>query len=205
MYIPKHFKVDDLDEIKDFIINNDFGTIITTDNNRPVATHTPMMLNEENGEWTLTGHISKGNGQWQTFDGHENTLLIFKGPDAYISSTWYEGENVPTWNYESVHLYGSCSLLSEDELERDLINLLDKYEGHDPEGATWDNISDDTRKQIRGIAGFKVKVKEVQAAYKMSQNRNETDYHNVIASLEERNMGDDQEISREMKRIRDEK
>ena len=205
LYIPKHFKIDDMDEIKNFIIHNNFGTIITTDNDRPVATHTPMILNEENGEWTITGHISKGNTQWQTFDGHENTLLIFKGPHAYISSTWYEDENVPTWNYQSVHLYGHCSLLNEEELRQDLANLLDKYEGHSQNGATWENLSEGTQSQIKGIVGFKVKVQEVQAAYKMSQNRNETDYQNVLEALDERSMGDDNKISREMKRIRDEK
>lgn len=202
MYIPKHFKVENLEEIKKFIFHHDFGTIVTTENDKPVATHTPMILNEEDGEWTITGHISKGNTQWQTFDDHENTLLIFKGPDAYISSTWYESENVPTWNYQSVHLYGHCSLLNEDELQKDLVNLLDKYEGHSQNGATWENLSADTQSQIKGIAGFKVKVEEVQAAYKMSQNRNEVDYKNVTEALDMRNTGDDQKISREMKRIR---
>lgn len=203
MYIPKHFKIDDIEEIKNFIIHNDFGTIITTDNNRPVATHTPMMLNEENGEWTITGHISKGNTQWQTFDDYENTLLIFKGPHAYISSTWYEGENVPTWNYQSVHLYGRCALLSEEELREDLVNLIEKHEGQSEGGMTWENLSEESQAKIKGIVGFKVIVQEVQAAYKMSQNRNETDYQNVMEALEARHSGHDKEISREMKRIRD--
>lgn len=205
MYIPKHFKIDDMDEIKKFITNNNFATIITSDNGRPVATHTPTMLNEENGEWTITGHISKGNAQWKTFDGHENTLLIFNGPHAYVSSAWYEGENVPTWNYQSIHLYGHCSLLSEKELQEDLVNLLEKHEGRSESGSTWENLSVDSQAQIKGIVGFKVKVLEVQAAYKMSQNRNETDYQNVVEALETRNSGDDKKISREMKRIRYEK
>lgn len=202
LYIPKHFKVEDLKEVKSFINQHDFGTIITMEEGRPLATHTPMILNEEDGEWTITGHISKGNEQWKTFDDHENTLIIFKGPDAYISSTWYEDENVPTWNYQSVHLYGHCRQMTETEMEADLIKLLDKYEGHNPDGATWDNLSEDTRKQIKGIVGFKVKVEEVQSAYKMSQNRKEDDYQSIIHELGERDELMDEEISREMKRIR---
>lgn len=202
MYIPKYFEVEDIEEVKSFIDKHDFGTIITTEDGKPLATHTPMILNEEDGEWTITGHISKGNPQWKTFDEHENTLIIFKGPDAYISSTWYEDENVPTWNYQSVHVYGQCHKMTEPELEGDLINLLDKYEGHDPNGATWDHLSEETRKQIKGIVGFKVKVEEVQAAYKMSQNRKKEDYQNIIDTLDDRARGDDEEISREMKRIR---
>ncbi|MCD2138539.1 FMN-binding negative transcriptional regulator [Salinicoccus halitifaciens] len=203
MYIPKHFKVDDIDEIKNFINQNGFGTIITVKDGKPQATHTPMILEEDAaGEWTITGHISKGNDQWKSFDGHENTLLMFQGPHAYISSTWYEDENVPTWNYQSVHLYGHCRQMTETEMETDLIKLLDKYEGHDSDGATWDNLSETTRKQIKGIVGFKVKVEEVQAAYKMSQNRNEDDYQNIVHELNERDELMDEEISREMKRIR---
>lgn len=203
MYIPKHFKVEDIEEVKSFINQYDFATIITVKDGRPAATHTPVILNEEDGEWTITGHISKGNEQWKTFDGHEDTLVIFKGPDAYISSTWYEGENVPTWNYQSVHLYGKCSLLNEEELQKDLVNLLEKHEGKSKNGATWENLSEDSQAQIKGIAGFKVKVQEVQAAYKMSQNRNETDHSNITEALDTRNTGDDQKISREMKRIKE--
>lgn len=203
MYIPKHFKVEDIEEVKSFINQYDFATIITVIDGRPAATHTPVILNEEDGEWTITGHISKGNEQWKTFDGHEDTLLIFNGPHAYISSTWYEGENVPTWNYQSVHLYGKCSLLNEEELQKDLVNLLEKHEGKSKNGATWENLSEDSQAQIKGIAGFKVKVQEVQAAYKMSQNRNETDHSNITEALDTRNTGDDQKISREMKRIKE--
>lgn len=203
MYIPKHFKVENIEEVKSFINQYDFATIITVKDGRPAATHTPVILNEEDGEWTITGHISKGNEQWKTFDGHEDTLLIFNGPHAYISSTWYEGENVPTWNYQSVHLYGKCSLLNEEELQKDLVNLLEKHEGRSKNGATWENLSEDSQAQIKGIAGFKVKVQEVQAAYKMSQNRNETDHSNITEALDTRNRGDDQKISREMKRIKE--
>jgi transcriptional regulator len=203
MYIPKHFKIDDLDEIKNFINQHGFGTIITVTDGKPQATHTPMMLQEDSaGEWTITGHISKGNDQWKSFDDHKNTLLMFQGPHAYISSTWYEDENVPTWNYQSVQLYGHCTSLEEDELQKDMIRLLDQYEGHNPDGVTWQNLSESPKRKIKGIAGFKVKVEEVHAAYKMSQNRSDTDYQNIIEALDMRAMDDDIKISREMKRLR---
>lgn len=203
MYIPKHFKVDDPDEIKNFINQHGFGTIITVKDGKPRATHTPMMLQEDAaGEWTITGHISKGNDQWKSFDDHENTLLMFQGPHAYISSTWYEDENVPTWNYQSVQLYGHCTLLEEDELQKDMIRLLDQYEGHDPDGATWQNLSESPKRKIKGIAGFKVKVEEAHAAYKMSQNRTDADYQSIIEALDKRALDDDKKISREMKRLR---
>ncbi len=73
--------------------------------------------------------------------------------------------------------------MSEDELQQDLIRLLNKYDSHRSNPATWENLSSDTKKQIKGIVGFKVKVNEVQASYKLSQNRSQIDYQNIIDEL----------------------
>jgi transcriptional regulator len=91
---------------------------------------------------------------------------------------------VPTWNYQAVHLYGTARLLSEEELEQDLANLLLKYEKHRKDPVLWDKLSPSLlEKELKGIVGFQIEVKEIQAAYKMSQNRNEADYANIIDQL----------------------
>ena len=130
--------------------------------------------------------MAYANPQWKTFEGeNENVLVMFQGPHAYISSSWYEHENVPTWNYQAVHVYGSASIMSEQELEKDLISLLQKYEHHRKDPVLWETLSPQTKKQIKGIVGFKINIQEVQAAYKLSQNRNDEDYHNIIDKLNE--------------------
>jgi transcriptional regulator len=184
MYIPKCYQVTDINEIRDFIVNNSFGTIVTTDQGKPIATHLPLELHQKGDEYYLSGHMAYANTQWKTLEpNNENVLVMYQGPHAYISSSWYESENVPTWNYQSVHIYGTAHIMKGEELEEDLRLQLQKYEQHRKNAALWENLSSQTKKQIKGIVGFKIKVQEVQAAYKLSQNRNEKDYQNIIQKL----------------------
>src|SRR5699024_6280016 len=128
------------------------------------------------------------NPQWKTMkNGKEKVLVIFQGPHAYISSTWYQHENVPTWNYQAIHVYGMPRILNDQELEEDLTALLEKYERHRSPAVLWENMSSETKKQIKGIVGFEIKIEEIQAAYKLSQNRNEVDYQQIIQQLKQEN------------------
>lgn len=185
MYIPRHFKVTNFDEIKEFIQKNAFGTIVSIKHGKPIATHLPLELHEQGDDYFVTGHMAYANPQWKTFETENDVLVMYQGPHAYISSSWYKSENVPTWNYQSVHLYGTARIMNEQELQEDLILLLQKYEHHRRNAALWENLSPQTKKQIKGIVGFKIKIQEVQAAYKLSQNRNNEDYHNIIDKLNE--------------------
>lgn len=186
MYIPKYYKVNNVDEIYDFIQQNAFGTIVTTEQGKPIATHLPLGFTKEGDDYYITGHMAYANPQWKTFEEeNENVLVMYQGPHAYISSSWYEHENVPTWNYQAVHVYGTACIMSEQELEEDLIALLQKYEHHREQAVLWETLSPQTKKQIKGIVGFKIKIEEIQAAYKLSQNRNDEDYDRIIDKLNE--------------------
>lgn len=184
MYIPKYYKISDFDEIREFVQHNSFGTLVTTHKGRPIATHLPLQLVKEGEDYYVTGHVAYGNQQWRTLETYEEVLVMFQGPQAYISSSWYKQENVPTWNYQAVHLYGKAEILSEEELKRDLVGLMEKHEKNREDPVLWDTLSPSLlEKELKGIVGFKLKVGEIQAAYKMSQNRNERDYKNIIEQL----------------------
>ncbi|WP_239706250.1 MULTISPECIES: FMN-binding negative transcriptional regulator [unclassified Mammaliicoccus] len=183
MYIPKHYQMKDYQEIKNFMTKYNFATVVTVDELKPIATHLPVIINEHDDALFISGHFARGNKQWRTMDNNEDVLIIFHGPHGYISSTWYETEDVPTWDYQSIHVYGKSVLLNEHQLKEDLKVLLDKYESEHRGGATWENLSDQTKKQIKGIVGFKVKVDKLEAAYKLSQNRSETDKENIVIHL----------------------
>lgn len=186
MYTPKYFKVTNVEEILNFVQENSFGTLITTVQEKPIGTHLPMQIIKEGDDYYITGHMAYGNPQWRTLEICENILVMFQGPHAYISSSWYEKENVPTWNYQAVHVYGKASILSEEELKQDLTKLLQKYEKHRKNPVLWEGLSPQLlNKELKGIVGFKIKVQEIQAAYKLSQNRNEEDYNNIINKLYE--------------------
>ncbi|SCA84261.1 Protease synthase and sporulation protein PAI 2 [Bacillus glycinifermentans] len=185
MYIPKYYKVTNADEIWDFVQENSFGTIVTTERGKPIATHLPLGLNKKGDDCYITGHVAYGNPQWRTFESCEDVLVMFQGPHAYISSSWYAHEEVPTWNYQAVHVYGKASILEKDELVEELTIMMEKYEKHREHPILWDKLSPQLlESQLKGIVGFKIKVGEIQAAYKLSQNRNETDYMNIIDQLQ---------------------
>ncbi|MFJ5794361.1 FMN-binding negative transcriptional regulator [Bacillus atrophaeus] len=205
MYIPKYYKVTNVDDIWDFVQNNSFGTIVTTAQGKPIATHLPLQLMKEGGTYYITGHIAYGNPQWRTFETCEDVLVMFQGPHAYISSSWYEKENVSTWNYQAVHLYGTASILNEEELKHDLTMLLQKYEKHRKNPILWDKLSPQLlESQLKGIVGFKIKVGEIQASYKLSQNRNEKDYMNIIDQLQNEGNPNSKQMAELMeKRLKD--
>ncbi len=202
MYIPKYFKVKNVDEILGFVQKNSFGTIVTTKQGKPIATHLPFGLNKKGDDYYITGHMAYGNPQWRTFETSEDVLVMFQGPHAYISSSWYEEENVPTWNYQAVHVYGKASILEKDELIEDLTIMLEKYEGNRENSVLWDKLSPHLlERELKGIVGFKIKVGEILAAYKLSQNRNETDYMNIIDKLQNEGNPNSKQTAEQMEKI----
>ena len=108
MYIPKAFEVTDLSTLHEFIETYSFGTLVTVAGEQPVATRLPLILDRARGRnGSLLGHVARTNPQWRSFDGDRQCLVMFDGPHAYISPSWYAtSPAVPTWNYAAVHVYG---------------------------------------------------------------------------------------------------
>jgi transcriptional regulator len=101
-----------------------------------------------------------------------------------VSSSWYNHENVPTWNYIAVHVYGKLSILNEQELMGSLNRLVDKYESNSVNPVKVEKLSENTLRSIKGIVGFKIKIENIHSAYKLSQNRNDEDHHNIVKELQ---------------------
>lgn len=190
MYIPRRYEEKDREKIFAFIRENSFGILISVQDGRPLGTHIPL-LPEKNaaGEDVLMGHISKGNEQKHTLQNGAKVLVIFTGPHAYISPRWYTQPNVPTWNYIAVHVYGTVQLIEGEELKAAVTRLTNKYEGAMPHPMKVEEIPEKVfQDDLRGIVGFAIRIDEIQAAYKLSQNRDAVSYHNVVDQLEQ---GDD--------------
>lgn len=116
-------------EVLDFIQKNSFATLYTHVEGRPWATHLPVFLEgKPEGKFVLHGHLAKANSQWKHLTQSEEVMVVFHGPHAYISSSWYTHENVPTWNYLAVHVYGKVRLIEGEELMHHLKSLVDQYE-----------------------------------------------------------------------------
>ncbi len=200
MHTPQDYKQENLATVKDFLQKNAFGILINKTENRYWGTHIPLELGvDEQGNDVLYGHISKANPQWKYFDAEEEILAIFPGPHTYVSASWYDHENVSTWNYVAVHVYGKLAVLSEAEVMQSLRRLMDKYEATSEHPVDWEKLSPRTLMQAKGVVGFKIVITDIQATYKLSQNRHDKDYQNIISELEKRNDFDDAAVANIMR------
>lgn len=198
MYTPPHYSNDDIEEIKDFLRNNSFGILINIVDNKPWGTHIPLELEtDDEGNDILVGHIAKANPQWKYFKDDAEVLCIFNGPHAYVSSSWYKEEEVPTWNYIAVHVYGTLKILTEEETMASMHRLVDKYEQSSKNPISLNNLSSKTLRQVKGVVGFKVAVSDIQATYKLSQTRAD-DHHEILSELKERPDAGSQGIAKYM-------
>lgn len=185
MYTPDLYKNDNPEEIRTFLKENSFGILINQTNGKLCATHIPIELEiNSDGKEILQGHISKLNPQAEGFKENDQVLAVFTGPHSYISSSWYDHENVPTWNYLAVHVYGKIKIVDYETSVEQLKKLVDKYEVHSENPVRVEDLSAKTMREARGIFGFEIEIEEIQATKKLSQNRDDHNYKNIITELE---------------------
>lgn len=185
MYTPEPYKNENEEEIKKFLDQNSFGILVNQTNGKLCATHIPLVLDtNKNGNKILCGHIARENPQWKGFTDNDQILAIFSGPHAYISSSWYDHENVPTWNYIAVHVYGNIKIIEGEAVVDSLKKLVDKYEQNSENPVRVENLSKKTMLQTRGIVAFEIEITAIQCTKKLSQNRDDKNYQNIISELE---------------------
>ena len=194
MYTPKYAQNDDLESIKKFVRQNSFGILVSQSNDKILATHIPLEFSDD--ESKLTTHLSRANPQTKHFISGTEVLAIFTGPHAYISSAWYDHENVPTWNYIAAHVYGKLRILEGTEVNQSLNHFLARYEN-----STLKNMSAEyVNAQLKGLVAIQIEITSIEATFKLSQNRDQKNYLNVIHQLENQNEQGAQRIADEMKK-----
>jgi len=186
MYIPNAFREDDIEKLVTFMRANSFATLMSIQDNIPVASHIPLVVTVQDNVVKLTGHLAKLNPQWKVF-GENESLAVFTGPHAYISPSLYEKrESVPTWNYIAVHAYGTPQVItlgdSPELMDKMIDKMIDTY-GSDYK-SQWHSLSNDFREGLmNGIIGFEMTVTRLEGKYKLSQNRSHVDQYNVAHAL----------------------
>ena len=188
MYIPNLYKNENQAEIEQFLHENGFAILVNQTNGKLWATHIPLILGtNSNDEKILIGHISKLNPQAESFNQNDEVLAIFSGSHSYISSSWYDHENVPTWNYLAVHVYGKVRLHTYEESIESLNKLVNKYEAKSEKPIRIEDLSEKTMREARGIVSFEIEITSIEAQKKLSQNRDDKNYQNIISELEKTN------------------
>lgn len=192
MYNPPHFRDEDRAALHAMIGATPFCLLVSAGaDGVPEATHLPMLLTADEGEHgTLYGHVARANPHWQALAAAPRARVVFSGPDAYVSPSFYatkkeHGRVVPTWNYVAVHAIGTVELFDDPARLRDIVTrLTDRFEA--PRAAPWavtDAPEDFLRAHLKGIVGIRLPIEALIGKRKLSQNRSEADRAGVIAGL----------------------
>jgi transcriptional regulator len=201
MYIPAHFAVDDA-AVRDLLAKHGAADLITLTDDGLLATMLPFAYEPSVGaRGALYGHVARNNDQWRK-PAHGESLAIVRGPDAYVSPSWYaakaeHGRVVPTWNYVTAHVYGQLVVHDDPRWVEDVVRRLTaKHEtarlASPSQPPAW-SVDDAPRSfiegQLRAIVGLELQITRIEAKAKLSQNRPVGDLAGIVGGLSAR--GDD--------------
>jgi transcriptional regulator len=201
VYLPPHFTETDEKVLLAHIERHDFGLLVTK-GGELIASQVPFLVERRDGKLYLMGHLARPNPQCADLAAGGEALVIFAGPHAYISPSWYEAQPaVPTWNYASVHAYGTARAISDKDWLSDLLRRLsERHEAR--EAVPWrmqDQPETFLSGMMNGIVGFEIAVSRLEGKFKLSQNRPADDRPRIIAALEARDDADSHGVARMMR------
>lgn len=188
MYVPRHFAVDDRARIDELVQSYPLALLVTVLDGEIEATHVPVVFDPGRGpHGAARFHLAGANPTARALDGARDAMLVFTGPQAYVSPDWYENEHlVPTWNYAAVHVWGKPVPMEDGPLRRLLDDLSALQENQIPGKRPWtsDKLPGDLyAKMRRAIIGFDMTIDRIDAKWKMSQNRGPRDRAGVVSAL----------------------
>ena len=202
MYVPGHFALSDEAVLVELMARHDFALLVTTDEaGLPFASHLPILFERRGEALVLSAHMARANPQWRHFADGAEVLVVFSGPHAYVSPSWYASHpSVPTWNYAAVHAYGRPRLLAHHDTCRALLErLVAVQEAARETPWTMDLPDDYEAAMIRDIVAFEIEVSRLEGKAKLSQNRDETDRRRVAEQLERESSEDARGVARLMR------
>lgn len=191
MYLPKHFEQQDLESLTALLKAYPLGTLVTQQDGALEANHIPFLLQADLAVGSkLIGHVAKGNPVWKNDSTEQESLVIFQGPEAYISPNWYPSKQVhhqvvPTYNYAVVHVYGTLTVTHDEAIKRKIVTDLTQIMEQTRQ-STWqvsDAPSDFIEKMLNAIVGIELTITRLQAKWKVSQNRDAADRGGVVDGL----------------------
>lgn len=188
MYHFSYFKEKEKQVLLNFIQQHPFAFLTGSfTSGKQVATQVPILIEEREGELYLQGHIMRNTDHHKALVENPQALLMFTGPSCYVSASWYSNPQIgSTWNYMSVHCAGEIRFMSNEELIQFMRTLTLTFEKGNTESLTfYDNLPEAfLSKMMPAIVGFEIKVEKLENVFKLSQNRDEKSYLNIITELE---------------------
>ena len=206
MYLPLHFKMEELGPIHAAMRASRLATLVTATADGLIGTPLPLILSEDEGDYgTLYGHVARPNPQWK-LPAVGEAMAIFMGPDAYVTPSWYvtkaeHGKVVPTWNYVAVHAYGHAETFSDGGRLLDIVSTLtNRHEaGRAQPWSVDDAPADYIDGMLKAIVGFAIPIDRLEGKRKLSQNRSAEDIAGVREGLAASPDANDQTLARLMR------
>jgi transcriptional regulator len=199
MYIPSYYKENDFPTLLAFIQAHPFGVLCSSGNGGLLATHLPFVAMEKDQHIVIHGHMAKANPHWKDLEAGAEGLLIFQGPNGYVSPSNYERkENVPTWNYIAVHAEGKARIIQSREESLTLLEeMIARFE---PDYAKqWHELpAGYVDGMLAGIVAFEIEVSRLEGKFKLSQNKTKAEKENIIRSFSEAGTANGTKLAEEM-------
>jgi transcriptional regulator len=205
MYNLPYFKEKDQRVVLDFVHEHPFAVLIGTGDKGPMATQVPILMYErDRGRVFLRGHIMRNTDHHKALQKNDEALCVFSGAHTYVSARWYsDPQTASTWNYMSVHARGKLRFLDEPELRAFLEELTTRFENSNDSPASFRYLPKSyVDSLVKAIIAFEIEVREIENVFKLSQNRDEQSYDNIIQKLESQG-GDGRVIADEMRKRRE--
>ena len=188
MYNLPHFKAADEKEVIAFMHAHPFITLCGCDaNNEPVATHVPVLMQERNDKLILQAHIMRKQKHTLAFEHNPHVLAIFSGAHTYVSASWYSTKTIgSTWNYQAVHAKGKLTFQDDVFLHSLLTRLTEKFENNPHSPSLVSKLPEEyVSNMMKAIVAFEIEITSIEHIFKLSQNRDEESYENIITQLQQ--------------------
>jgi transcriptional regulator len=204
MYLPKLYKSEDFNLLKEIISENSFSSLIAY-NGKILSTKAMIQINEiEKDIFIIETHISRADPIAKNIKKGSEVLCDFSGTHTYISSSWYDHINVSTWNYEEVQIYGQIEIMTDNELYNHLKKLTDYFEHKQKCPMTVEKMGTEfVENEMKGALGLKIIPTEIKIKQKLSQNRDEKNFQSIIDNLNLSNFENDKIMAKKMNNLKE--
>ena len=191
MYLPPHFAETRPEELHRIIREHPLGVLVTHSGSGLDANHIPFEFDPDQGpQGTLLAHIARANPLWTDCPAGAEVMVVFRGVEGYISPNWYPSKHethrqVPTWNYEVVHVHGRLRIMDDEKFVRGVVaRLTREHEATEPR--PWkmgDAPKDYMDDMVSKVVGIEIEITRLEGKRKLSQNRESRDIHNAVNEL----------------------
>jgi transcriptional regulator len=203
MHIQSQFKQNDENQLIALMRQYPFATLVTHSKTGLEATHLPVVLAKVEGQYLIQAHIAKANKIWESVKEGTEILLIFNGPNCYVSPNYYptkkeSGKAVPTWNYVVVHVRGLISFIHDEKWIYNMIDTLTKLHESKQE-LPW-SLTDAPelyiKRMLPAIVGIEISIDAIEGQWKLSQNQPQINQLGVVEALSAKGDAHELDISK---------